>query len=195
MAKKKNAVTDPEARLKSRITILDKRFLKATEYLTKAGMSDTDIAGVFGLGSSGNRTNLERNMIEGGAESHKEAMDTLETNLTSRMIAQAIGYDYDEEEIVYAKAKNGRWVEKSKKVRKKHNPGSAQMMTFVMTNKFGDNWKQTKELVTKKEGYDKNPADRHRKQIESLATDVLEADTAKSEEQHKLSDSPTPVSS
>ena len=186
------------ARVKTSLSTYKKRFNSAYRYLLEAGMLESDIAAVFGMGKSKYSMDKAKEKDADVMKAYEDGMSALENTLTSCIVSQAIGYDYTEEKITYKREGSGKkkkWVEDKKEVSKKHNSGSPQMMTFLMTNKFGDNWKQTRELVTKKEGYDSNPKDRHRKQIESLATDVLEADTTESEGQHKLSDKPTPVSS
>ena len=182
------------AGLKSKLTAHKKRFNSMYKFLLQAGMIEADISEAFGMNRDKYVIDKARKKEPDLQKSHEDAMSSLEANLTSRIVSQAIGYDYTEEKVTYEK-EDDEWVEKKKEVCTKHNPGSPKMMAYLMNNRFSENWKETKELVTKKEGYDANPADRHRKQIESLATDVLEADTAESEGEHSLSDSPAPVSS
>ena len=172
-----------ESKLKHKNTIYRKRFAKAYRSLLELGMLPQQIELIFGLGK--NNTPKLRKDPE-FEKQYKEAMYNLELRLSSEMMIQSLGYDYEEEKTTYKK--NGdEWVETGKQHLKKHQPGNSSMFIFLMTNRFRDNWKSSKEVITKKENYDSAPTERARKQIASLARDVLEANTSESERKHLLS--------
>ena len=168
------AAQSPEAKTKRELTFYKRRFRSAYKELIKFGMTQTQIENVFSMGKiCDNRKST--------AELHKahiEAMDILEAQLAGRMIVQAIGYDYEEEKTSYTKDKSGLWMAMKKERFKKHQPGNSTMFTLLMTNRFSDRWKVSRETINKKEEYDSEPSQRVRKQIKSLARDILERDTS-----------------
>ena len=171
-----NALSDG-ARLKKATTQHDRQFASAYKHLIKFGMTQDSIATIFGKGQQNIKKIRDNNPVI--LQAYNEAMDVLEIKLSSKMLVQAIGYEYTEEKTTsIPDPKNeGKWIKTRKEKTKKHQPGSAAMFMFLMTNRFGENWKVTKELVTKKVMYDKNP----RKQIIALARDVLEENTNESD--------------
>ncbi len=166
---------------KRKCTQLNKQFLSAYKNLIELGMSKEDITAIFGMGRR-NRAYVEANNPD-ITIAYEEAMDVLEAKLATRMIKQAIGYNYTEIDVSYSyNPKTKKWTTLKKTRRQRHQPGNAQIFMYFMSNNYGDHWKDMKETVIKKEGYDSSPSKRVRSQIVSLARDVLEANT----EQPKL---------
>jgi len=161
-------------------TIYKRRFNKAYKSLLQCGMLPRQIEVLFGLGT--NNTPKLRKDPEFEKE-YQDAMYSLELQLSSEMMIKALGYDYEEEKITLEKV-DGKWVEKKKELLKKHQAGSSAMFIFLMTNRFSNNWRSSREIITKKENYDSAPTERARKQIASLARDVLEASTSESARKH-----------
>lgn len=157
---------------KREVIIYRKRFRNAYKNLIKLGMTLRDIDLLFGADSHGG-LKKSRDRHPDLQKAHMEAMETLEAQLAGKMIVQALGYDYDELKTQYAKV-DGKWKAVKKERFKKHQPGNSSLFIFLMSNRFPDDWKVSKELITKQEGYDSEPSERARKQIESLARGVLE---------------------
>lgn len=180
------------ANLRRRNVKYERSFASAYKNLIELGMAQRHIMAIFGRGNNVSRSMESSPELQ---EAYLDGMHVLESKLASRMITQALGYDYDEEKITYVRnEQTKRWRATKKEVSKKHQPGSSAMFMFFMTNRFGENWKQTKEIITKKEGYDSNPSERTRKQITSLARDVLEANSDEPGGEHKLPDKSALVS-
>jgi hypothetical protein len=127
-------------------------------------------------------------MVEGDKVFEKElalVRDKLENVLTNNMVTQALGYDWEEEIIDYVRKKEEevgtgtgvQWIKSKRRIVKKHQQGNATLMMFLMCNRYPENWKVSKETITKKEGYDAKPSKRARIQIESLATGISKQDT------------------
>jgi hypothetical protein len=174
---------------KRKATTMTKRFRHAYRELLKTGMSENDIQAIFGVG----RNMAKHRKNDPGLEiAFQDAMSSLEAQLAGKMIVQAMGYDYVEEKIEYVRKDNVKgagynsWKETKKTKTKKHQPGNAQIFMFLMANRFEKNWKISKELVTKEQGYDTEPSKRTRMQIEALARNVLEADTSESDGEHQF---------
>jgi len=183
--KVKKEKTDNRRQNKLDAYIYRRRFSKAYEYLVKKGMDQKTLEIVFGC-----RNSLKQSLSEEQKLDKLIAEASLEMELVSHMLAQAVGYDYEEtktESIKDPKDKT-KWVEVKKTVNKKRQPGNAAMFIFMMTNKFRENWKSSREVVSKKENYDANPSDRNRKQIECLARDILEANPNESSGEHSVQD-------
>ncbi len=121
------------------------------------------------------------NSIKDESKSSNEAAVLLEKQLSEQMLLQAIGYPYKEEKSIFVKSPQGQWLNVKKEIVTKRMPGNSQLFIMFMTNKFPKLWKVSKELIhSKDEGYDSEPSKRNRKQIESLARQILEADSDKS---------------
>ena len=148
-------------------TTYKNRFLRAYKYFVELGMGQGQIEAIFGLGEN-TSTLLKKDpdMLR----VRNEALETLEGQMASRGIVQALGYDYDEEKITYSpqkglggkiiQGKEIEWVPIRKEIVTKHQPGSAKMFEFMMTNMYSDKWKNRSEIVSKKEGYDSPPTSR-----------------------------------
>ena len=183
----------PSSLEKQRITSHKTRFLSAYTKLLEMGMTDQQIERIFGTSRQVRKQMSEDPDI---ANEYIEAMDSLEMKMAAHCVVQAIGYDYEEEKIIYEKAKKkslndddsvmDEWVEVRKEKVTKHHPGSPQSFMNYMTNKFPDRWRNSREIVTRKEGYDSNPSERTRKQIVSLARDVLAANSDEPDGEYKL---------
>ena len=173
--KVKNTHTEA-ANTKRKLTAMKKRFNIAHRELLKIGLSQQQIQSIFGMCE--NKLKVLRDNDPEIMIAYQEAMDFLEDKLTMKLIVQAVGYNYEEEKEFYEITPKGGWKKKRKEVYKRHQPGSTSAFIFLLANRWKDNWKVSKELVSKKEGYDSEP--NVRKQIESLARDVLSADTQKS---------------
>lgn len=163
----------------------NKWFLTAYESLLELGMRQRDVEILFGIDRNDKKVMKDINW----SKAHQRAMDRLEVRLAAKGIQQAVGYDYEETKTTYALDRNEKadcWKATKKETTRKHQSGNPTMFMFIMTNKFGENWKNSKELVTRKENYDSDPAERNRKRIVSLARDVLEANTEKPKEKRQL---------
>lgn len=125
----------------------------------------------------------------------KKAMDKLEKILTYSLVGQAVGYYVEEEKIKYVRSTvDGGWVATEKYITKEYQPGNATLFTLLVTNKFPDKWKVSRELLTgKAEGYDSKPSQRIRKVIESLGRDVFEQNTDRPETEHSVSGGLAPI--
>ncbi len=165
------------------LNFYQKCFLNSYETLLSYGLSQQTIQDVFGCSRSGidSYTIYEKQ----GEEAYQRGMAKLQAMLCSQIVIRSMGYEYQEEKIIYTKAidsetRKQKWVEMRKEVYKKHQPSNAELMVFLMTNRFPDKWKVSKELLTGKvEGYDDNPSQRNRKIIESQAAGILAEDTEK----------------
>jgi len=158
----------------------------AYSFLVNLGLTEAEINRAFGCACN---TYIYQKKSEEFETARGTALAKLENKLMVKMLQGALGYDYSEEEIVYDKdIENDTWVESKKKVQRKHQPGNANMFLAFMYNRFPDNWKQSSEVVTRKEGYDSDPKLRARKIIESLGRTILEGDTDKSKAEHTLQD-------
>lgn len=190
-----NSHTDA-AEANREVTTFKKRFNNAYQYLIEAGMGKCDIQAIFGMGPKSSTSQLVKYEKKNpdAIEAFKRGMEKLEEGLTGRIVSQAVGYDYTETKTIEQKDKDGEWVEVKRETNQKHNPGSAQMMILLMTNKFGDNWKMSKELVTRKEGYDSSPSERNRKLIKSYDVGVFEPDTEGAKGEHPVQDGSSRVS-
>ena len=171
---------------KHRLTAYKKRFLRAYNSLIKLGVSESTINLLFGMNHNGTKT-LRSSDSTLQAE-YETAMESIESHLVGSMVIQALGYNYEEVKVVYRRIKDGEkadrnnkgWISVKRERLTKHQPGNSALFQFLMTNKFGDNWKNSKEIVSKKEGYDSSPSKRARKQIESLARDIPKENTVES---------------
>jgi len=148
----------------------------AFSFLVSIGLTNGDINRIF---------KSQRNYViltnkDKFQEIKAEAMARLENRLMAKMLEAAIGYDYTEESTIYRRVK-GAWKLSGKKIQKKHMPGNANLFLSFMYNRFPENWKQSSEVISKKIGYDTDPALRTKKFIESLGRTILEGDTDKSE--------------
>ena len=171
----------------------DKWFLTAYETLLELGMKQRDIEILFGMNQN------EKNAMKGKNwnVARQRAMDRLEVRLAAKGIQQAVGYDYEETKTTYTLIEDEKanyWRASKKETTRKHQAGNPSMFMFIMTNKFGENWKNSKELVTRKENYDSDPVERSRKRIGSLSRDVLKADTDKPKEEHTVQAEPPRIS-
>jgi hypothetical protein len=191
MAFKKGEVLSAASKLKRKTTFLNKRFANAFASLLKMGMTQEEIEKVFGIGKKTGRLRKSDPVFR---EKYTDAMNTLEAQLSGKLITQAIGYDYTEEKTTYSKEddtqKDGKtkWKEVKKEVYKKHQPGNSSAFQFLLTNRFKDNWKHSKEVTNKDEGYDSSPSQRNRKHIEAIARDVLAADPNGNKGKRKFQD-------
>lgn len=163
-------------------------FLNIYNALKAMDVSDTTIARL-----SETKPCTFKSRMESDAEAdvgYQEAMAELELRLSHLMLVMAKGYDFEEVKIKSLKSpKTGDWVEVEKTVTMKHHPGDMHALTMYLTNRFPDNWKVSRELITgKKQTYDDNPSERNRKAIESYARDVLEQNTDKSDGEHSVQD-------
>lgn len=164
-------------------------FLKAYKNLTALGLSKETIELLFGL----NKNSLdyrEKTDIE-IQQARQEAMKELEQRLCRTMLVQAVGYNYDEEKIVYnPQYEEGepspQWIAAKKETVSKHHPGSPESLMNFLTNKFPDLWKRSSEIVRKLEGYDASPGQRDRKKVESQAREFLEASADRPEAEHSV---------
>jgi len=182
--------------IKRKCDLITKRFHSAYGQLLEMGMTETQIGTVFGMG---NHVGDERRKDDAMIETHRQAMETLEAQLCGHMVAQAIGYDYEEETTTFQLDKpDGRdrasWKATKRVKSKKHQAGNAALFMFLMTNRFKDNWKLSKELITKDQSYEAEPSKRVARQIESLARDVLGQNSGGARGQRKLQDSSSRVS-
>ncbi len=188
--RKGSAERKAETKAKYQVTAYKKRFLSAYKKLLESGMATEQIETIFGIGN--NLSKMRKDDPE-FMEQWEESMQVLERQLSSQILVQALGYDYEEERITYVKNPKysketdeesiEEWIATKKEHYIKHQPGNAQAFTLFMTNKFRDKWKMSREIINRKETYDKNP----RKQIVALARDVLEANSDESDGEHKLS--------
>lgn len=185
------------AKEKNRTNTQARRFYNAYEKLVQLGLKQTQIDVLFGLGR-----NLKK-LREGDPQwqaAHEDAMLALESKLASHGVIQAIGYDYTEEKTTFQyvpaeiSGKKGNWKPLKKEKTIKHQPGNASQFQFVITNLFGDRWKNSKEIVNRIEGYDSSPAERNRNQIATLSADVLAANSSETEGKRLLSDSTARIS-
>lgn len=193
----------PGAIVRKNLATYKRRFKNAFRHLVALGLEQRHIEVIFGLGQHNFRPVCERTPeIE---EARQEAMAILENRLASKMLVNAVGYDYEEEEIEYRKVintkmgKKGRkgydtWSPVKKRKYKKHQPGSATLFMSFMTNKFPDNWKISQEIINKKEGYDSDPKLRARKIIESLGRTILEGDTNRPKTECSVPNEPARIS-
>jgi len=126
-------------------------------------------------------------------KAYQEAMEFLHGKLLRSLVAQSVGFYYDEVKTVYqrnseATCEEDKWIEIRKEITRKFQPANATLFTFLLCNKFPNEFR--KELFLKKdEGYDSQPAERIRKVIESLSRDVLEQSADKSEGKSEVPDS------
>lgn len=153
-------------------------FLNGYETLLSYGLSQTAIQGIFGVSRSG----IDNNGLhtKEGEEAYQKGMAELQAMMCEQIVIRSLGYEYSEEKITYVKAKNQQtgefeWKEVRKEVWKKHQPSNAELVEFFMCNKFPNDWKKSSELINKREPtYDAEPGQRNRKQVESLARNILE---------------------
>ena len=178
--------------------IYKKSFINGYKYLLDMGINEKEIASVFGTTriTNGNDKEIEQAFIE--------AITKLEGRLAIQMLVQALGYDYEEEKVLYrpppnfvCSEENGiikmpdkeklEWLPYKKEVVKKHQSGNSTLFTLFMTNKFPKCWKVTSELVNKKiESYESEPGKRDRKKIESIAAQFLANDTNRPQLEHSV---------
>lgn len=184
-------------------------FLEGYRNLAALGLDESTIERLFGLKNQFLMEHIETD--EEYQLAYRQAMDELQSKMARLMISRAIGYDYEEEKTIYCKKDlirkkkdnsttavynkqligGGRWIEYRKEIMKKHQPGDTQMFIFFMTNRFPDQWKVSRELLTGRiEGYDSSPGERIRRTIEALSRDVLEQNTDRAETEHSVQDGP-----
>ncbi len=160
------------------LTFYQNCFLNGYETLLSYGLSQVAIQNIFGVSRSGIDNYGLR--TKEGEEAYQRGMAELQAMMCHQMVIRALGYDYNEEKITYVKAKNQQtgefeWKEVRKEVWKKHQPSNAELVEFFMCNKFPKDWKKSSELINKREPtYDAEPGQRNRKQVESLARNILE---------------------
>jgi hypothetical protein len=191
-----NATRDTKNKNERQRTIANKFykncFLSAYERLLGLGLSQHTIKTIFGC----SRTGLDNNTVYDaeGQEAYRNAMAEVQAKLASHLLINAIGYDYQEESVVYKsvideKTLRRKWVPDKKTVYTKHQAGDGSLLTLFMINKFPREWKVSKEIITgKSEGYDSEPSQRVRKVIESLGRDVLKGNTDRAEAKHPVQD-------
>jgi hypothetical protein len=159
------------------LTFYQNCFLNGYETLLSYGLSQVAIQNIFGVSRSGIDNYGLR--TKEGEEAYQRGMAELQAMMCHRMVIRALGYDYNEEKIIYDRAINkaGKpvWRKVRKEVWKKHQPCNAEMVEFFMCNKFPNEWKKSSELINKREPtYDAEPGQRNRKQVENLARNILE---------------------
>jgi len=159
-----------DSNLKRSLSIYKKRFNKAYTKLIELGITKETIGILFGISRN---CPIGRKGDPDFELAYQGALSELENKLTGRLISQSVGYDYVETKSVSKKNKDGKWRIVEKQKIKKHFPGSAQSFQFLMTNRFGQNWKISREQINKKESYDSHPGSRARKQINALARDII----------------------
>ena len=167
-------------------------FTEMYRNLTALDLADETIRQLFGAGKTPFRSHTRED--EQAEIAYQQAISELQQKMARLMLVQAMGYQYEEEKITFIKVKN-KWVEKKKEIFVKHKAGEANLLIMFMTNKFPDEWKVSKELITtRKEGYDKLPGERDRKKIEALAGSILEKDTDAIEAECTVQDGLTSIS-
>lgn len=127
---------------------------------------------------------------------YQDALAQLQARLASEVLLRAVGYKYTEEEIFFEKEQKGKvWRRTKKKVHKKQNLGSPELLIFYLTNKFPELWKISRELVTRKgQTYDDDPGIRDRKKIIAIARGVLEKYPVRTTGEHLVQEGSAPVS-
>jgi hypothetical protein len=168
--------------------MLKKAFLNAYELFAGIGVSEADMSTIFGIT---NNVITRVKFEEEGSEAWNDAMKRLQTKLASQVLVHGLGFDYEESKSVFEAIHNEdgevTYIEKKKEVWKRHYNGDPGLLEFYMVNRFPGLWKKSTELITRKaEGYDVDPADRTRKQIESLARDVLSQHTENSQGEYRV---------
>lgn len=167
----------PLSHAKRTLSRYKERFVDVYEWLVGFGLRQSEICTIFGM-SKGNFVNFTTKHNPEFEIARQKAMQELEGKLTARMLMNAIGYDYEEEEITYTRKRNEmdetEWTPFRKKIYKKHQPGDGKLLLSFLYNRFSSNWKNSTEIISKKESYDSEPGQRTRRAIESLGRAILE---------------------
>jgi hypothetical protein len=164
-------------------------FLNVYENLVSLGIDEHIVKRMFNVSQVGYDNHTKND--KAGEIAYQEAMSKLQGVLSNAILVKAFGYNYEEEEITYVSVVDEEtgelsWKEFRKKVHKKHHPGWAELIEYFMNNRFPDQWKKSTEVVRKTEGYDSDPGQRNRKQIESLARGILEEDSTRPKAEHSV---------
>ena len=115
----------------------------------KQGLSDLQIAKKLGI-SEQTFYNYTSKYLE-FFEAIKEGKVKPDEDVENAVLKRALGYEYDEVTIEY-EIKNGKQIEKSRKVIKKHYMGSETAQIYWLSNRKPDVWKRKdKEEYEKKE--------------------------------------------
>ena len=181
--------------LASQNDMLKKMFLSAYEQLLGLGMSESDLMLLF---DTSRHTIGEVKNTPEGQEAYRAAMDKLQTKLASQVLVHGLGFDYEESKSVLLPIENKEtgettYKELKREVWKRHYTGDPGLLEYFMNNKFPELWKKSSELITRKEGYDIDPADRVRKQIASLARDAMAQYSQGAEGEHSLPAGTAPI--
>lgn len=168
-----------------------KCFLGGYESLKALGLTQRTIQLLFGCSTQGMNTHTLYD--RDGDEAYQQAMAELQGRLANQVLVHALGFDYEETKTIYVreKTKKGKsiWKPSRREINKRHHSGSPELLIFYVTNRFPKQWKVSRELITKKgQTYDEDPGIRDRKKIESLARDVLKANSDTTETEHSVQD-------
>ena len=124
---------------------------KIAENLTALGLTQVEIANIFGVTAS--TIKYAKGKSEDMKEACKKGKEKLHDMLVAQMVLAASGYDYTEK-VVHRDA-NNKVTKKIESVR--HIPASPPMMMFLMTNQFPDGtpmfpkgWRIKRELLERK---------------------------------------------
>lgn len=164
-------------------------FFNAYEWLVSLGLSEYAVQTLFNCSPTGLRNHTIYNPK--GEEVYQKAIAELQAMLASNLLVHALGFDYTEEKVIWFSEKTangkGKWTAGRKEKFIKHHTGSPELLIFYMTNRFPDQWKVSRELLTGKvPGYDDDPGRRDRKKIEAIAGTILNSDTGGTETEHPV---------
>lgn len=156
-------------------TKFNMELLPILQNLVSVGMTESDIGAIVGYQGKHsddwlNELKRHNPDVKAACKVGKQIADSF---LVAQMFRSAIGYEYEEVDEEYKMDEDGELVKVGEKVKKKHQPGNAQLAMFVLTNHLPEQYKH--RIETTKKGFLVDVStELSADQIEKLAGALLE---------------------